>query len=270
MQYRSGLLAKFVLAWMIWLLSSGAPAANDIAPDLDSALRFSQSVVGTELSDYQLLNGNGKALRMSDFRGKPLLVQFVYTSCSQACPVSVRYLEQGVEAARDTLGKDTFSVITVGFNYPFDTPQAMKAFAQRHGISDARWHFLAADSSTLQDMTRALGFSWYATPKGFDHISQVSVIDAGGQVYRQIYGEQIDVPSLVEPLKQLVTGQYEEAGDWRAFVEKVRLFCTIYDSTSGRYRLDYSLILEIIIGASILSGAAVLLASEWRKARRKG
>jgi protein SCO1/2 len=253
---------------MIGLVVTSAALANDIAPDLDSALKLSQSAVGTELHDYHLLNGNGKALRLSGFRGKPLLVQFVYTSCSQACPVSVRYLKQGVDAARDALGADAFSVITVGFNYPFDTPQAMSAFAKRHGISDTRWHFLAADSATLDDMTRALGFSWYATPKGFDHIAQVSVVDANGRIYRQVYGEQIDVPSLVEPLKQLVTGQHEEAGDWRAFVEKVRLFCTVYDNASGRYRFDYSLILEIIIGAGVLFGGGLVLASEWRKARR--
>jgi len=254
---------------LVLLLASSAAAAPVRAPDVDSALAFSQSVVGSKLADYELTDGDGEVLRISQFRGKPLLVQFIYTSCSQACPVSVKYLERGVRAARDTLGEDAFTTVTVGFNLPFDTPQAMAAFAKRHGISDASWHFAAGDASTVSDMTRALGFSWYSTPKGFDHITQVSVLDAQGRIYRQVYGEQIDVPLLVEPLKELITGQQSQANDWRSFVEKVRLFCTVYDSTSGRYRFDYSLFLEIIIGATILGAVGLMFAGEWRKNARR-
>ncbi len=251
------------------LLASNSVAAPSQAPDVESALAFSQTAVGSRLPDYQLTGSDGRALRIAQFRGKPLLVQFIYTSCSQACPVSVKYLERGVRAARDALGEDAFSVVTVGFNLPFDTPQAMAAFANRHGISDARWHFAASDGPTITDMTRALGFSWYETPKGFDHIAQVSVIDAQGRVYRQVYGEQIDVPLLVGPLKELVTGQQAQSNDWRSFIEKVRLFCTVYDSASGSYRLDYSLFVEIIIGATILAAVGFMFAGEWRKNARR-
>lgn len=247
------------------IFTSTAAAAPAPAPDMDKALAFSQAVVGSQLDDHQLIDSNGRQLHLSEFRGKPLLVQFIYTSCSQACPVSVKYLERGVRAARDALGENAFSAISVGFNVPFDTPQAMAAFAKRHGISDPHWHFAAGDARTIEDLTRSLGFTWYATPKGFDHIAQVSVLDSRGRVYRQVYGEQIDVPLLVEPLKQLVTGQQAESDGWRSFIEEVRLFCTVYDSASGRYRFDYSLFLQIIIGATVLGTVGFMIAVEWRK-----
>lgn len=253
-------------------LAGAAVAAPDMnvaaAPDMKRALALSQAVLGARLPDFELVDSSGRALRLSQFRGKPLLIQFVYTSCSQACPVSVEYLHRGVRAARDALGEDAFSVMTVGFNQPFDTPEAMGAFARRHGISLPRWHFAASDAATLKEMTRALGFTWFATPKGFDHIAQVSVIDGDGRVYRQIYGEQFEVPLLVEPLKQLATGE-QVASDWNGFIEKVRLFCTIYDSSSGTYRIDYSLFVEIIAGASILGAVAFVFAGEWRRNRQR-
>jgi protein SCO1/2 len=243
-------------------------AAEGEPPDTDKALALSQAAIGTQVANFTLTAGDGRTVRLSEYRGKPLLVQFIYTGCFQACPVSVKYLQQTMRAAREALGPEAFTAITVGFNVPFDTPQAMATFARQHGIDDPRWHFLAADVQTVSDFTSALGFTWYPTPKGFDHVAQVTVVDAGGRVYRQIYGESFEAPLLVEPLKQLITGAPVAQGDWRAWLEKVRLFCTVYDRSSGRYRLNYSLFIEIFVGLTIFGTILVGMAREWRRQRR--
>jgi len=95
-------------------------------------------------------------------------------------------------------------------------------------------------------------------------VTQVTVVDANGRIYRQIYGENFDIPMLIEPLKQLITGTQAPAGDWRALLEKVRLFCTVYDRASGRYRLDYSLFVGMAIGIMILGAGVGSLLREWR------
>ncbi|HWQ37974.1 MAG TPA: SCO family protein [Burkholderiales bacterium] len=261
------------MAWrsLIAVVLAAMPAlaaAQATAPDTDQALALSQAAIGAQVDDYALVRSDGGSVRLSEFRGKPLLVQFIYTGCFQACPVSVRYLQRAVATARAALGPDAFSVLTVGFNQPFDTPQAMAAFAREHAIEDRRWYFLATDTRTIAAFTRTLGFTWYATPKGFDHVAQVTVLDARGRVYRQIYGERFEAPLLVEPLKQLITGAPVAQGDWRAWLEKVRLFCTVYDRSSGRYRLDYSLFIEIFAGLTIASTVIFGLLREWRRQRR--
>jgi protein SCO1/2 len=243
-------------------------AGQGAAPDMDKALALSQAAIGAQVEDFELARSSGGTVRLSDYRGKPLLVNFIYTGCFQACPVSVKYLQRAMEAAREALGPEAFTAITVGFNVPFDTPQAMAAFARRHGIDDPRWQFLAADADTVSAFTRTVGFTWYATPKGFDHVAQVTVLDARGRVHRQIYGESFDAPMLVEPLKQLITGAPVAEGDWRGWLEKVRLFCTVYDRSSGRYRLNYSLFVEIFAGLTILGAVVFSLAGEWRRQRR--
>jgi protein SCO1/2 len=243
-------------------------AAQGAPPDAEKALAVSQAAIGKQVADVELTASDGRTVQLSQFRGKPLLVQFIYTGCFQACPVSVRYLERVVGAARESLGQDAFNVVSVGFNVPFDSSSAMAAFARRHGIDDARWHFLAADRETLSAMTAAMGFTWSPTPKGFDHIAQVTVLDASGRVYRQIYGEQFETPLIVEPLRQLIAGMPVAQGDWRGWLEKVRLFCTVYDRSSGRYRLDYALFVEIFAGLTILGAVVFSLGNEWWRQRR--
>ena len=52
-----------------------------------------------------------------------------------------------------------------------------------------------------------LGFLYFASAKGFDHLMQTTVVDANGKIYRQVYGMTFDTPLLVEPLKELVLGE---------------------------------------------------------------
>lgn len=238
------------------------------APDNAAAIDLSQSVIGSRVADYAFTDSRGRARRLAEYRGKPLLVNFVYTGCSQVCPITVRFLDKAIAEARLALGRDSFAVATIGFNQPFDTPQAMHAFAAQHGIADPQWDFLSPAPGTVDALTRGFGFTWYATPKGFDHVTQVTMLDGDGRIYRQIYGENFEVPMLIEPLKQLVTGTPVPAGDWRALVEKVRLFCTVYDRSSGRYRLDYSLFVGILVGVTVLGAGTASLLREWRGQRR--
>ena len=257
-----GLLAAIVLA-----VGATGARAEVTEPDGARAIELSQRVIGSRVGDYAFTDSHGKPRRLADYGGKPLLVTFVYTGCTQVCPTTVRFLDGAVREARRTFGPDSFAIVTIGFNQPFDTPQAMRAFAGQHRITDPDWVFLSPAPDRVAALTQEFGFSWYSTPKGFDHVTQVTVLDAEGRVYRQIYGDSFQIPMLIEPLKQLITGTPVPAGDWRMLVEKVRLFCTVYDRSSGRYRLDYSLFVGMAIGLLILGAGVTSLLREWRSQR---
>ena len=239
-------------------------------PDFDRALALSQAVIDRPVGDYTLLDRMRRPVKLSSFRGKPLVVSFIYTSCSQVCPVTTQFLAKSVRAARNAVGKEAFNVLTVGFNQPFDSPEAMSAFARQNGISEPGWEFLSPDANTVATLTRDFGFTWYATPKGFDHVTQLTLVDAEGRVYRQIYGETFDLAMLVGPLKELLSGQATRAGGLEGLWTKVKLFCTVYDPGTGGYRVSYSLFVELFAGATVIIGIAWFLIRERRRARQQG
>jgi protein SCO1/2 len=265
---RASCRIRRVLAAAVLALAAVPSAADEVQQDEAAALAFSQRVLGSKVPDYAFVTHAGEARRLSDYRGRPLLVTFVYTGCFQACPVGVQFLEKAAAQARKVIGADRFRVAVIGFNQPFDTPEAMRSFAARQGLAAAGWDFLSPAADSVQALTADFGFNWYATPKGFDHIAQVTLLDANGRIYRQIYGETFEPRELIEPMRQLIAGTPTPAGDWRAFVDRVRLLCTVYDRSSGRYRLDYSLILGIAIGLGILGSVIASLVHEWRRNRR--
>lgn len=235
--------------------SSGNSAASPGYPTLDqkAALELSQSVVNQPVGDFTLLDRQGKPVRLADYRGKPLLVSFIYTGCFEVCPTTTRNLERAVDATVGVLGANRFNVVSVGFNQPFDSPQAMKSFAAQNGIDFPNWKFLSPAPAIVADLARSFGFSYVANPGGFDHIAQVTLVDAEGRIYRQIYGETLTPAMLVEPLKELVTGapvaQTNAVAD---LLDRVRILCSVYDPNTGRYRFDYALVLEIAGMATFL------------------
>lgn len=242
--------------------------APGTAPDERAALALSQSVIDREISDFTFRASDGREIRLSSLRGQPLVVSFIYTGCFQACPTTTRFLAQAVDKAQKALGADRFRTVSIGFNQPFDGPEAMAAFARQAGIHDPQWLFLSPEPLAVEKLTRELGFTYYETPKGFDHIAQVTIVDAAGVIYRQVYGESFELPMLVGPLKELLSGQAVRQGGIDGLWLKVKLFCTVYDPHTGTYRLNYSLFFEIFAGVTFLGGVAWFVYRESRRILR--
>lgn len=232
-------------------------------------LQKSQDAIGNVLSDHPLTDHNSRALSMDDLRGKPLVLSLIYTSCYQICPMTIRNLAKVVDKARDALGEDSFNVAVLGFDAYNDSPQAMIHFARKQGIDNRGWRLLSISPDTIEALSKEIGFEFYSSPNGFDHITQATVIDAEGRVYRQVYGEVFDTPLLVEPLKELVLGQPKPNQTLLSeLINKVRFFCTTYDPARDAYHFDYSLFIGMAIGAFIILTGIILLVREIRHGRR--
>jgi protein SCO1/2 len=244
---------------------AAAPAPGPIDPA--RALRVSQAAIGRQLGDFSLIDQFGRPLTLTSLRGRPLLVNFIYTSCAFACPTLTTRLNAVAQVARAALGKDSFSLLTVGFDTRVDTVEQMGRFARERGIDLPGWYFAAADQSTVDRLAADTGFVYAPVAGGFDHFAQVTIVDAAGRVFRQVYGAEFEPPLIVEPLKALVLGSPPAASPATNWLNTVRLLCTTYDPKSGRYRFDYSLILEIIIGAMCTLAIAIFVVRAWNQTR---
>jgi protein SCO1 len=230
------------------------------------AIKASQDAIGKILTDYSLTDENGMAIKLSDLRGKPLVLSLVYTSCFHICPMTIKHLAKTVAKAKDALGDDAFQVAILGFDSYKDSPMAMKYFAKKQGVDDLGWRILSADPDTINALTKELGFLFFTSPNGFDHVVQATVIDASGEVYRQVYGEVFETPLLVEPLMELVLDKPKPNQDFMStMVDKVRFFCTTYDPARDAYIFDYSLFVGLFIGASIMLITLGMIIRESRK-----
>ncbi len=215
--------------------------------DSKTAYELSQGAIGKPVGDHVLLDRQGRPKRLADYKGKPLLVNFIYTACFQVCPTTTKNLQKAVENTVAMLGVGRFNIVSIGFNQPFDSPQAMKAFSTQHGIHLPNWEFLSPAPAIVDELTRNFGFSFVSTTAGFDHLNQVTFVDAEGRIVRQVYGERFTAQDIAEPLKAMVTGAPlpAQTSTLVELADRLRIICSVYDPLTGRYRTNYALYFEI-------------------------
>ncbi|MBV6271530.1 SCO family protein [Alcaligenaceae bacterium CGII-47] len=269
-------------AWVLVLLSgnvlavTGVGAASRAAGELPSineahALRLAEGAVGRVVPDFELRDRNGKPVRLGSYRGKPLLVSFIYTGCFEICPTQTRTLYEAVKGLDNMLGENEFNVISIGFNQPFDDPNAMRAFASQHRIKHRNWEFLSPKPNEVEALTRAFGFSWVATPAGFDHVLGVTVVDSEGRIHSQVLGDVVRAERLGTPLRRLLLYEEPQAmfSTVNHLIERVRILCTVYDARTGEYRYDWKLILQMVSGLLFFLTMFIWLFGEWRRQRHQ-
>ena len=237
---------------LVLLLCGASTAGHASRMSEGEALRTSQAAIGRTVGGVEMVTADGARLSFEQLRGRPVVLSLVYTSCYHVCSGLTLRLRETVKVAREALGADAFTVVTVGFDTPNDTPERMQSYARERGAEQPGWYFASTDAATLERLATTVGFTYFPSPKGFDHITQTTIIDARGRVVLQVYGEDFAPPLVVEPLKKMVWGGNLDRRTLEGLVNTVKLFCTIYDPSSGRYRFDYSLIVNIAAGSLAL------------------
>ncbi|MEX2650699.1 MAG: SCO family protein [Alphaproteobacteria bacterium] len=258
------LIVSFVVAMAVpaWAHDGTEEAADDAA----AALAVSQGAIGRTVRDLALGDGAGRRFMLSDLRGRPVVLSPIYTSCAHTCPLVTQALAKAVEAAEAALGPGRFTVLTIGFDAPNDTPVRMAAYGRQQGVGGANWRFVAGDAPAIARLLDDIGLVVRPVAGGFDHVAQVTILDAEGRVAHQVYGDGFAPRDLADPLLDLVLRGSTTSSFVESVIDRVVLFCTVYDPATGAYRFDYSLFVELAVGGfSILAVAGFL----WREVRRR-
>ena len=232
-------------------LQAQATVAAPQAFDEKEALRISQAAIGNQLGDYTFLDRGGRTVRLADYRGKPLVISMIYTHCPIICATTTRSLS-ALKLSQDALGEDSFGVLTIGFDTENDTPEAMDDFAKRMGVNLPKWEFASADPETIKKLSKDLGFVFFPTDEGgYNHITQTTFVDGQGKVYRQIYGDEFENKTLLEPLKDMIYNIKTAEPGLAGLSNKIKLFCTVYDDKSGKYEISYNYFYAVGLGVLV-------------------
>ena len=258
-----------ILLGMVLAGTGAVSAASGESGRLEESkvLSISAAAVGNSLSKGDFKDHRGRPFDFAQLRGQAVVMPLIYTGCYHTCPLIAESLLRAVAAARQSLARDSFQVVVVGFEAGVDTPERMRAFAQSQGLDQPGWIFISGDEPAIETLVREVGFTYERSPRGFDHIAQTTIVDGSGKVYWQVYGAEFKSSAIVEPLKQLVYGRPVRFDDPTTWWSRLRLLCTVYDPTQDRYRFSYAIFIGLFVGVFSLGGTAWFLIRSWARLR---
>jgi protein SCO1/2 len=171
------LICSFALAACGGSSSSGDPAKK---PNYAGGIATPQVVA----PPLQLKNSLGQPVNIDDYRGKAVLVTFIYDHCPDICPLIVGHLHTALEK----LGADQskFQIIAVSVDPKGDTPKTVKKFLADHQMT-GKMQYLIGSRPTLQKVWKAWHISAASrptknNPDAVEHSALVYGIDGSGKI----------------------------------------------------------------------------------------
>lgn len=148
------------LAFGLWMAASGVLAHDAKHEHQEPTARAQNALTGSadiDLRDRTLVDQNGKEVKfVSDVIGDRIVVMdFVYTTCTNVCPVLTALLSQVQRKLGERLG-DEVVMVTVTVDPIRDTPQRLKAHAAKHG-ADEGWTWLTGPKTVVDDVLIGVG-----------------------------------------------------------------------------------------------------------------
>lgn len=130
--------------------------------------------------DFTLHDADGHAVRLSDYRGRAVLLTFVYTGCPDVCPLIMTNLGVALDKAGAAARKA--QIIAVSVDPKGDTPRRVKTFLKVRGLS-GRAQYLIGTQAELAPVWKDYGIAVEATPdeREVGHSATVRGITAGGR-----------------------------------------------------------------------------------------
>lgn len=143
-----------VAASTLWFLSTLAPLGALANNQVNALPAYARSEIRYDIPNVTLTNaeGNPVSLLSELVIDKPVLVNFIFTSCTSFCPLLTATLAK----VQETLQKrgEVFRMISISIDPEHDTPARLQAYAQRYR-APPDWHFLTGDISSTLAVQRA-------------------------------------------------------------------------------------------------------------------
>jgi len=197
-------LAGYLLSFALGCSAFG----QGIPPNLSRTL-------GTTPPDVQFVDAQGRAFRLSDLRGKPLILSPIYARCPSACIVISRSVKKALQQLN--LPDDSYTVLTFTFD-PKEGRAEMADFQRKHQLNRPNWRVAyVPDDSALFALLDGLDFRFtYISEQVKDHPNLLVFLDKDGVIRHYEFGLEFTPQQLQRGLR-IARGEYtlwERISDW--------------------------------------------------------
>jgi protein SCO1 len=157
------------------------------------------------LASAALTDQEGRPLKIAAFRGKTLVLNFIFASCPSVCPRETQALSQVQRRLPAALGPRV-RFVSVSVDPDNDTPETLKKFALGNSANLSSWSFVRASGLETTALVKEMGVfagpaQTQTAPAG--HTTSVYLFDASGHLRQRYAGSPLDVARLAREIEEL-------------------------------------------------------------------
>jgi protein SCO1/2 len=179
---------------------SAAPASKPTAE-----LHIPQT--GESVPNFELVNQSGRHVSLEQYRGKTLLLTFIYTRCPFAdfCPrVTGEFAALNQELRKDAKLYGKTHLLSVSFDPKHDSPKVLRTYGAGYMGKPARfdhWEFAVAPEDELPDIARYFGLTYTEDGGLITHTLSTAVIGPDGKILKWYHGSDWKAADLLKDVQ---------------------------------------------------------------------
>ena len=206
-QLRAILVVRGNAHWLEGLVVSRAVANGSLVDEMAS-----EPEIGSTVPDIELVNQDGDVVRISDYRGKALLLTFIYTRCPlvEFCPRMNKHfsvIEQTLEANPELY--EQTHLLSISFDPEFDTPELLKTFAlQQPKVTTetlSHWEFASGTQENLRTIGFYLGLTYREEEDQIVHNLRTAFVAPDGTLAKLYLGNDWKPDEVVSDVRELLS-----------------------------------------------------------------
>jgi len=179
---------------LFWLFCPSVLSAHEQNPP--SNFLKTAAAVNVKAPDFVLMNQDNQRFESSRLRGKVIVLNFIFTTCTDVCPIFTGNLAALQRKLNDRHGADLFFV-SITTDPEIDSAKVLKGYAGRYRADLKNWAFLTGSEADLKAVWTGFGIRVINKGRGLvQHTSLTTVIDQGGTRRANYLGEKWQLKDL--------------------------------------------------------------------------
>ena len=167
-----------------------------------------QAKEGDEVPNYVLKNQDGKEIRIHDFRGKALLLTFIYTRCPlpEYCTLmsnNFAQIDRQLQQTPDVYSKT--HLLSVSIDPTYDTPEVLRSYGAAHTEryqEETFTHWEFASGEQVRSLAQFFGLRYFAENDQIIHGLKTVIVKPDGRVAKVYSGNEWKPEDVVNELKR--------------------------------------------------------------------
>lgn len=178
-------------------------AAKALAQDTAMRGRGAYREVGEALPEFTLLDQNGTPVAANRFRGKYVMMNFIFTRCPIAtmCPASTQKMSALQKAAKEA-GVENVEFVSISLDPTYDTPGVLKDYAQVRGLELSNWSFLTGPDTAVRHLLAQMGIIREFEGETIKHNLATLLVDPQGRIVHRVDGSQWDNEEFLPKMRR--------------------------------------------------------------------
>ena len=157
--------------------------------------------ISGSVPDFEFTDSNGETITREDMEGKVWVADFIFTTCTMACPIMTGNMNIIHKSFKDD---NNVRIISISVYPEYDTPEVLKEYASRYNANTDRWHFLTGPEESVKNIIKT-GFKIGDYEDIIFHSEKFALVDVRGNIRGYYSGmETEDMSKLKKDIKRLL------------------------------------------------------------------